>query len=577
MSSPKTREPIIVVLGHVDHGKTTFLDYIRGSVIASREAGGITQHIGATDVPFEVIKDVCKGLLSESQLKVPLRGLLFIDTPGHEAFTNLRQRGGSVADLAVLVVDISDGLMPQSREAISILKQYKVPFIILANKVDSLSGWIKDTPLEKQPQFVHEEFEKKYYNLIVELSEEGFDGDLFNNVRDFTKRLAIVPVSAKTGQGVPEALTLLVGLSQAFLTKRLTVAPNSPGKGTILEVKEEIGLGKTIDTIIYDGVIRKGDSIVVGAQIPIVTKVKALLRPKPLDEMRDPKEKFLNVKEVYAASGIKIVAPCLDTALAGAPVYVGGAELVEKVLEEIGSVEFESDKLGVVVKADTLGSLEALVKMLADKDIPIRKGTIGKVGKNDIITASAVSKENRFLGVILAFNSQILPEAEKTAEDLGLKILSAKVIYQLLDDYELWVKEEKESEKLASAKEHTPPAKVKLVPGCIFRQCKPAIVGVEVLAGTLRVGSRLMREDNSIVGRVKSMQCDKESIKDAACGSNCALAIDGAVMGRNLYPEDVLYAFLTNDDIAALDLESLSEDERLVLKEFRAIRKKRNE
>ncbi len=570
-----TRKPIIAVLGHVDHGKTTFLDYIRGSVVASREAGGITQHIGATDVPFEVIADVCRGGIDEGKLRIPLRGLLFIDTPGHEAFTNLRQRGGSVADLAVVVCDINDGLMPQTKEALGILKQYKVPFILAANKVDNISGWIRDAPLDKQPPHVREVFDKRYYDLVIGLGQDGFNADLYANITDFTKSLAIVPLSAKTGQGVADILMLLVGLAQTYLVDRLTIAPDAPGKGTILEVKEELGLGTTLDTIVYDGVIRKNDSIVVGAQTPIVTKVKALLRPKPLEEMRDPREKFQSVDEVYAAAGIKIVAPGIDGALAGAPVYVGGEERVEEVAAEIGEVSVESDKLGVIAKADTLGSLEALVKMLADAGIPVKRASIGKVTKTDVVTASTVAKEDPYLGVVLAFNAPVLPEACTMAEDLGRPVFEHKVIYQLIEDYGEWVEKVKEEAKRASAKEHATPAKVKLVAGCVFRQSKPLVAGVDVLAGVVRPGTRLMREDGTIVGRVKSMQCEKESITEAVCGAQCALAVEGGTMGKNIDPEDTLYAFLTGEDLAAIDAESLSAEEKEALNEFRKIRRRR--
>jgi len=571
MPETKIREPIISVLGHIDHGKTTLLDWIRGTVIASREAGGITQHIGATDVPFGTIRVICGPLLDKLRLKIKIRGLLFIDTPGHEAFTNLRRRGGSVADLAILVVDINEGLMPQSIEAINILKQNRVPFVVAANKIDMIHGWNSKERIENQQQHVKDEFYKKFYKLLSQLSEQGFDSDLFSNIHDFTKQVAVVPISAKNGDGIPELLMILMGLAQQYLRKRLTIETDTPGRGTILEVKEERGLGTTIDVILYEGIIRKGDQIVVGSKEPILTKVKALLKPKPLDEMRDPRDRFENVPEVCAASGVKIAAPNLEHALAGAPVYVGGSEMVEKIRREIEDVEIHTDTTGVVLKADTIGSLEALINTLKEKNIPIKKATIGKVSNSDVIEASAVSLEDKFLGVILAFNSEILRDAKILAKNKNVEIFQGRIIYKLLEDYEDWIKRERERVKKEG--KIVTPAKIRLLPKHVFRQSKPAIVGVEVLAGTIASGCRLMREDGRVVGRIKQIQLERETIKSATTGQRVAIAIEGVTMGRQLHENDTVYTFISSDDMKQLSEEELTEEELAVLREIRRIKR----
>ncbi|HDH40931.1 MAG TPA: translation initiation factor IF-2 [Candidatus Altiarchaeales archaeon] len=575
MPETKIREPIISVLGHIDHGKTTLLDWIRGTVIASREAGGITQHIGATDVPFGTIRVICGPLLDKLRLKIKIRGLLFIDTPGHEAFTNLRRRGGSVADLAILVVDINEGLMPQSIEAINILRQNRVPFVVAANKIDMIHGWNSKERIENQQQHVKDEFYKKFYKLLSQLSEQGFDSDLFSNIHDFTKQVAVVPISAKNGDGIPELLMILMGLAQQYLRKRLTIETDTPGRGTILEVKEERGLGTTIDVILYEGIIRKGDQIVVGSKEPILTKVKALLKPKPLDEMRDPRDRFENVPEVCAASGVKIAAPNLEHALAGAPVYVGGSEMVEKIRREIEDVEIHTDTTGVVLKADTIGSLEALINTLKEKNIPIKKATIGKVSNSDVIEASAVSLEDKFLGVILAFNSEILRDAKILAKNKNVEIFQGRIIYKLLEDYEDWIKRERERVKKEG--KIVTPAKIRLLPKHVFRQSKPAIVGIEVLAGTIASGCRLMREDGRVVGRIKQIQLERETIKSATTGQRVAIAIEGVMMGRHLHENDTVYTFISSDDMKQLSEEELTEEELAVLREIRRIKKLRLE
>ncbi|HIE33730.1 MAG TPA: translation initiation factor IF-2 [Candidatus Altiarchaeales archaeon] len=573
MEEKRIREPIISVLGHVDHGKTTLLDYIRGTVVASKEAGGITQHIGATEVPIDTIRKICGSLFDKLKLKIEINGLLFIDTPGHEAFTNLRKRGGSVADLAILIIDINEGVMPQTAEAINILKQYRVPFVIAANKIDAIHGWISGKSPKEQQKHVQDEFYKKFYFLVGQISEYGFDSDLFSNIKDFTKTIAIVPISAKRGDGIPELLMILMGLAQQYLKGKLTIAPNAPAKGVILEVKEEKGLGTTIDVIIHDGILRKGDQIVVGGKEPFITKVKALLKPKPLDEMRDPRDKFSNVNEVTAASGVKIAAPDLENALAGYSVYVGGSELIDKIRKEITDVEIHGDKAGVVLKADTVGSLEALINTLRNKEIPIKKATIGKVSNTDVIEALAVSQIYKYLGAILSFNSEILKDAKKLADGKNVKIFSNNVIYKLMEDYEQWIKDERERERMEREKKLVTPAKIKLLLKCVFRQSKPAIVGIEVLAGKISQGIRLMREDGKVVGRIKEIQMEKETIKSAKVGEKVAIAIDGVTIGRQLHDGDVAYSYMSSEDIDMIDKDDLTDEELQILKEIKKIRK----
>ncbi|MFH1404234.1 MAG: translation initiation factor IF-2 [Candidatus Altiarchaeota archaeon] len=571
-----TREPIISVLGHVDHGKTTILDFIRESVIASREAGGITQHIGATDIPFEVIERVCGKTLDKSRIRIPIRGLLFIDTPGHEAFTNLRKRGGNVADLAILVVDINEGLMPQTLESIEILKQYKTPFIIAANKIDAIRGWMDDVPFKSQHEGVRKEFNDKFYRLVGDMSMRGLECEMYDRISDFTKQIAVIPVSGKTGEGIPGLLKVLIGLAQTYLAKELSVEITTPAKGTILEVKETKGLGTTVDAIIYDGIIRVNDMIVVGAREPIVTKVKALLRPRALDEMRDPRKQFKHAKEVYAASGVKIVAQGLEDALPGGPVYVGGQELVEKVREEIGEIEFSKDSVGVVIKADTLGTLEALVKILTANKIPVRRGGIGKVSRSDIVEAESVSQNNKYLGVVMAFNSEVLPAADATATDRNVKVIEGKVIYSLIEDYEKWVEEQKAADKAEMVKTVATPCKFRILKAHTFRQSKPAIVGVEVLAGTLHVGSRLLRDDGKVFGKIRGMQESGEKIDEAKAGDRIAVSIDSVMVGRHFNEDDTLYTFISMEDFDALKQTELSDEEKQILREVREIKKKRS-
>ncbi|MAE13664.1 translation initiation factor IF-2, partial [Candidatus Woesearchaeota archaeon] len=244
-----TRSPIVSVLGHVDHGKSSILDRIRGTNIVAGEAGGITQAIGASIIPLETIQKKCGKLLEALNMDLTIPGLLFIDTPGHAAFTNLRKRGGNLADIAILVVDLNEGLKAQTKEAIEILLSYKTPFIIAANKLDLVPGYRKASEfviqdIEAQSPRTKELIQTKIYELVGQIFDlTKLESDRFDSVDDYTKKLAIIPTSAVSGQGISELLMVLTGLAQRYFEEHLKIDVEGMGKGTILEVKEEKGLG----------------------------------------------------------------------------------------------------------------------------------------------------------------------------------------------------------------------------------------------------------------------------------------------------------------------------------------------
>jgi len=573
------RQPIVSVLGHVDHGKTTLLDYIRGSTVALREAGAITQHIGATEVPIDVIKELCGDLLKGKNFTLP--GLLFIDTPGHHAFTTLRKRGGSIADLAILIVDINEGFKPQTYESLMILKQYKTPFIVAVNKIDTITGWRKEEGilperLKKQNDLARSIFEEKIYETIGTLSEHGFSSDLYTNIRDFSRNVAIIPISAKTGEGVPELLMVLVGLAQRFLEKHLTIE-KGPAKGTVLEVKEERGLGTTIDVIIYSGTLRSTDTIAVGTrEEPVITKIKALLKPKPLDEIRDPREKFESVEEVHAACGIKISAPDLEDVIPGSPLRVVTQENKDEVIKEIKEqteLHIDLDDEGAVVKADTIGSLEAIVKEAKSRNIKIRKAEVGNVSKRDIVDASATN--DPLQRVVLAFNVKILPEAEEEIRNQDVTVIKEDVIYTLMERYEEWVYKKREEMERAKKEAIPRPGMIKFLPEYVFRVSKPAIIGVRVLAGRIKPGMKLMKDDGRVVGTVKSIQSEKRSLDEAIQGQEVAISIEGPTVGRQIKGGDILYTDLPESIVKKLkEMGDLTYDEKEVLDKIIEIKRK---
>jgi len=556
----KTRSPIISVLGHVDHGKTTLLDKIRGTSVAAGEPGAITQHVGASFVPIDVIEKRCKELMKKYKFKLNIPGLLFIDTPGHAAFTNLRKRGGSIADLAVLVIDVVQGLQPQTLEAIDILKTYKTPFVVAANKIDLINGWISkpeacfSATLSSQRDFVQATLDEKIYGIVGKLAEKGFDSERFDRVTDMSKHILIIPVSAKTGEGFQDLLLLLAGLAQKFMGKILDVEMEKPAVGNVLEVKELGGIGTTIDAIIYEGKIETGDKIAVaGFDGPIITKVRAIFQPAPMEEIRDPRKKFKAVGKVYAAAGVKIAAPNLEKAIPGSPLLVVENEEKAKreIEKELERVKIDKKQIGVIVKADALGSLEAVVSLLKPF-CAIRKADVGTITRKDLAEAESIKSQDRYCGAIFAFNIKVPQEIEIEANNLGVKIFKSDVIYRLNEEYENWKKEQEKLEKKETLKKYIYPAKLIIIPGFIFRINKPAIVGVEILGGILQPDVPLMNEDGEPVGEVQSIQDKNKTLDKAEKGAKVAVSIKGATVGRNIFEEQTLFASVPTEQIYAL-------------------------
>jgi translation initiation factor 5B len=546
------RQPIVSVLGHIDTGKTKLLDKIRKSTVQDREVGGITQHIGASYFPVKTLTQICGPLFKGLKKDVQLLGLLVIDTPGHEAFANLRKRGGAVADIAILVVDVLRGFEAQTYECIDILKEKKTPFLVAANKIDRLPGWKPKqgetftASYQDQDPYVRQGLDEQLYRLMGTFSRLGFKTDRFNNVKDFTKTIAIVPTSAKTGEGIPELLAVLVGLTQQYLRSRLKTT-EGPAKGTVLEVKEEPGLGITINVIIYDGILQKGDLIVVGAkEKPVVTNIRAVLLPKPLDEIRDPRDKFSSVDSVSAAAGVKIAAPNLEATLAGAPLYVVPSEArleeyVDLVSEEVEQIKIVTDVDGVVLKTDALGSLEAIAESLKRNNVQIKMADVGDVSRRDVTEAVVVKEREPLKGVVLAFNVKVLPDAEEEAKNRDVPIFNHKTIYNLIDDYLQWVKKEEETRLGEEFDRLVKPGKVKFLPGYVFRKAKPAVVGVEVLAGRIKPKYVLVKEDGRNVGEIMQIQDKGKAVSEANVGLQVAVSLSKTIVGRHIHEGEVFY------------------------------------
>lgn len=573
----------------MDSGKTSLLDRIRGTGVQAREVGGITQHIGASFFPAETLKEICGPLLQTiggGEIKVS--GLLVIDTPGHEIFANLRSRGGSAADISILVIDVQKGLEVQTYESLEILKQRKVPFVVALNKIDSVAGWRKGTSkfvtqsIKNQPKPVIDVLDEKIYSVVGSLSRVGFNSEALYRVKDFRKEVAIVPVSARTGEGIPELIAILVGLTQVYLQKRLTVLEDALSRGIVLEVNKEPGLGETANIILLEGSLKIGDNVVVAKQNgAISTRIKGIFLPKPLDEMRDPRDKFVAVSVISAAAGVKIITPELEGVLAGSPIVSADpqrlAEIIRSVESEVKQVMISSDVKGVILKADTLGSLEAIVDMLKARQIPIKRADIGPVTRRDVVEASAVRKTDRYHGVVLAFTVKTLPDAETEIQNGQVKVFSDQIIYSLIENYTEWVRQEQDQEKRAELQSITPLCKFQFLKGFAFRRNDPAVFGVEVLEGRLRQKSNVMNSDGKLIGSIHQLQEEGKGIREAEKGKQAAASMIGPTIGRQLNEGEILFTLPSEAEMKLLGqkfMQAMPEDERILYDEILRIRRK---
>ena len=580
----KIRQPIVTVVGHVDHGKTSILDSLRNTSVQSGEMGGITQKISFTLYPAEQLKRSCP-LIEKSGIKLDIPGFLLIDTPGHAAFTNLRKRGGSLADLAVLVIDINEGIKPQTAEVIQILKHNKTPFIIALNKIDNISGWktpsdINKTGLkesiESQGQNVQNVFMERYMTLMGSLNSYGFDSDLYYNISDFTKKIALIPTSARTKQGIPELVMMLCGLSQKFLSDKLKLHPNP--KGVMLEIKRE-GSTNYIEAILYDGQLNKTDEIAIAnfnsISEPIITKIRILEEIKPLSSKFSPKN------SVTASTGIRMQLVSKDEILPGMPFEIFNnniEELREKFKKEISdTISSSLSKNGIIIKADSLGSLEALITLLKQSNVPIVKAGIGSINKTDIISAKANLEIDELNAVIVGFNTSMDEDAKELLKsEKGIKILTNEVVYKLIEDLSEYRKMKFQEIEKKRLMELATICKLEILHQYIFRNTNPAIFGVKVLGGKLIKELNLIDENGMKIGKTKAIQHERKSVDEAVEGQEIALSISGINFERVLGDKKFLYTDISESQFRKFKINKdlLTQSEIKTLQEIAEIKRR---
>eukprot|EP00904_Undaria_pinnatifida_P007877 jgi/Undpi1/4219/HiC_scaffold_16.g07585.m1 len=561
------RSPIVCIMGHVDTGKTKLLDKIRQTSVQEGEAGGITQQIGAT---FFAKETLCEKLNETMKVDVKLPGMLVIDTPGHESFTNLRSRGSSLCDIAILVVDLMHGLEPQTIESLNLLRSKRTPFI------DRCYAW-KSSPdgparisLDNQEPGTAEEFENRAARIRTEVMEKGLNTELYWNNDDPTRTVSMVPTSAITGEGIPDLLLWLVKLTQERLTEKIMFMPDLL-ECTVLEVKAIDGLGMTIDVIIVNGNLREGDTIVVCTlDGPKVTSIRALLTPPPNRELR-VKSEYVHHKAISGAIGVKLCATGIEKAVAGTPIMVVGPEddeedIKEEVMRDFTDLmKMDLEPKGVMVQASTLGALEALMQFLrkeCDPPIPVFAVGIGAVFKKDVMRASIMNEKGTpEYATILAFDVKIDNEARKHADETGVRIFTADIIYHLFDQFTAHMDRLMEQRRTDAKNLAVFPCIAKIMKEHVFNMKDPIIVGMEVIEGTLRVGTPLCIPalGGMEIGRVTSIQQNHREVDKVSKGATAAVRVEDSnggstlTYGRQFSAESgSLYSSITRETINAL-------------------------
>lgn len=574
------KSPICCILGHVDTGKTKLLDKLRESNVQGEEAGGITQQIGATFFPSSELSRKCGG----RDTKFP--GILVIDTPGHESFANLRTRGSSLCNLAILVVDIVHGLEAQTLESIELLKSRKTPFVVALNKVDRVYGWkpvsFRDfkTAIRAQSKATVEDFKGRLNNTVLAFAELGLNARLFSENTDQRRFVSLVPTSAISGEGIPDLVSLILELSGKYMESRMKMREEV--ECTVLEVKNAEGFGMTLDAILSNGVLREGDRIgVCGFNGPIITTIKALLTPQPLKELR-VRGQYVSVKCAKASLGIKIAAGGLEKAIAGSRVLVVGhdEEETKRMLEsDIDTVmsSIELHEAGIHVVSSTLGSLEALATFLKSSSIPISGVSIGSVKKKDVIVVASIGKRHREYGAILCFDVVVERDIRELAASMGVRIFEARIIYHLLDEYLGFASAEKERDKKTHTDQAVFPVELSIVPRCVFNSRSPLVIGVQVEEGVLKVGTPLcVFKENEVVrlGMVTSIERNKEMAEEATKGQKVAIKIEAKpnlpprMFGRHFEQGDALFSVVTRESVDTVRQyfsDELSEDSARLL------------
>ena len=579
------KSPVVSFMGHVDAGKTSLMDCIRGTKIQQGEAGGITQSIGSSFVPIEHIRDVTKNIKGKFSVEHNIPGVLIVDTPGHSAFSSMRDRGSSLCDLAILVIDINKGIQPQTEESIKMLKEKNVPFVIAATKIDMIYGWKKTSEinlrkvLKEQEESTTQIMQSMMEDLKYEFSKLDIDAVFYFNNKTPNKTYSIVPISTQTNEGLSDLLSLLVYISQNWMSKKITYKDTLDA--TIMESILDPKLGWVLDVILSNGTLNVGDKITVTTQEGVkISSVRNILTPPQLTQDRT-KVSWTNNTSIKASQGIRIIGSNLENCIAGSSIFKienNEVETIEKAKQEFDKFwkSFEWDNKGVCLVAPTIGELDAAYNLLKLEQIPIAKGEISNFSKKVAdryfsLTEEEQLKENK---IIFYFHSKAITgkqedEYSSLCKDLGLTFLHNMVIYQLIDQYKDTKKKFLEERKKENSEKGKAifPCELQILKDHVYMKGgnDDLLFGIKVRAGRLLKGTPIITEKKVKLGKVTSIQKNHKEISEAKLRDEVCIRIkneSNISFGRQFVSSDKLISELSRDSIDELKLNFRDEMEK---------------
>ncbi len=567
------KAPVCCIVGHIDAGKTSLLDKLRNSNVQAKEAGGITQHIGSTFFPIENIRKNCASIKGKFEVIHKIPGILMIDTPGHSEFQSLRDVGTSICDLGILIIDIEESVQEQTKEAIKLLKEKNIPFVIAVTKLDKIYGWTTTTSsnlrgaLKEQSKDVAMILESKLEDIKYDLSKEEINAEFYFKNTKPEKVYSMIPVSSKTGEGIADILALLVYISQTWMIKKLTFKEKV--KCTIMESKYDQHLGYTIDVILSNGTLNVGDKFAVatseGAKI---TTIRNILTPTPMTQL-GKKTQWSYHDSVKASIGVKLIGSNLDgvypgTHLQSIDATVSEEEAVKLVNEEIDKVwkSYVFESPGVFFSAQTFGELEAGYSIFKKAGINVAGAYIGSPS-NKIIDRICMNldgkeneklPENRMYFYFGPFNDVSVEEYAKTKE---VKLLTSEVIYNLVDFYK------KEREQIIKSRQNSNteavfPVQLSILKQYIFLKGgnEHLLFGVKVKKGTLYKNTPIIVVGkNVILGKVTNIQFNHKDQEKGLEGQEVCIRLDNPnklTYARHFDESDILIGNMTRESIDVL-------------------------
>ena len=557
-------------------------------------------------------------------------GIIFLDTPGHESFGSIRNRSGSVADIAILIVDIVEGFKPQTIQSIEILEQNDIPFIIVGNKVDRIhqweskrgrSSWQSWNEQSKDVQKMADDF---YYKLLGQVaSHSKFNlAKYWDGIKTFdikNDRL-FVPMSAKEGEGLQDLLFVILAMAEKFAREDLIIHSEDMAEGYVLESREEIGVGKTIDIILTKGTIRVGDSVAYNTNDgPIAdsshadestsVRIRSIRRPMGMAEMRDAGKRWENIQSASAASGLKLVIPRMKEIHIGSKIFFPKPEEdLEPIFKEmklenkrirddapimcsicsevLSRKEFSTRhtnpsaqgegfspgcqtarevREGAVVKARTFGGLEAVLYELKKRKIPISHAEVGPVNKRDVREILATGNDEHKFLIALAVKGNVqveqeIKDAEKSKKSVDFNYIQGDILYQIMDQIDERVEEIRETAANSDSGILFRPAQIRYL-NMSFKD-KPAVFGVQVLKGQIRVGQELLRSDGTgrVLGKILSIGTDGETV--AHEGEQVPIQVNIRFSRSNIIDDEIFYGNVLEEDSKNMRNVSLSESEK---------------